>query len=508
MENSSTLAAAFKTPQSHRRIFMKTYRITALLIVLSAFLLSHCATPQPSSVTPFSSPQQIDSGQYKPKAENLLIILDASQSMAKPMGSSDRLATGKTIIENINQTMPDMELQAALRTFGHSSALSAENTVLWYGPEPYTESGLTAGLNKVSKAGGNSFMDQAIHAAAQDLAATDGDIVLVIVSDGQHLDGEPIKAAKQVKDQFGDRLCIYTIQVGGAEDEGGEGNLLMEALAGIGICGGSYAAEELASESMVTEFVTAAFFTPRKDSDKDGVFDDADNCPGTPLNVQVDASGCPIDSDADGVADYMDNCPYTSAGAQIDDNGCPLDDDGDGVANHLDKCPNTRSGAAVDGSGCPLDTDGDGIADYLDKCPDTPPGTRVDNSGCAYFSAASAATVTAAGTWTFKEIQFDTNSDVLKPTAFDTLDKVADELKRNTELKVEIQGHTDNTGSIAYNTKLSEKRAKAVETYLLDKGVSAEQISSKGYGPSMPIASNDTPGGRAANRRVVFKQVE
>jgi len=486
---------------------MKTNRITALLIVLSAFILTHCAAPQPSSITPFSSPQEIDNRQYKPKAENLLIILDASESMANPMGSSDRLATGKTIIENINQTMPDMELEAALRTFGHSKTLSAENTVLWYGLEPYTESGLTAGLDKVSKAGGNSFMDQAIHAAAQDLAATDGDIVLIILSDGQQLDGEPIKATKQIKDQFGERLCIYTIQVGGAEGEGAEGNLLMEALAGIGICGDSYSADELASESMVTEFVTAAFFTPRKDSDKDGVFDDADKCPGTPLNVQVDASGCPIDSDADGVADYMDNCPYTSAGAQIDENGCPLDDDGDGVANHLDKCPNTKSGAAVDGSGCPLDTDGDGIADYLDKCPETPQGTRVDNSGCAYFSAASAATVTA-GTWTFKEIQFETNSDVIQSASFDSLNKVADELNRNPELRLEIQGHTDNMGSIAHNTKLSEKRAKAVEKYLLDKGVAAEQVDAVGYGPSMPIASNDTPGGRAANRRVVFKPIE
>jgi outer membrane protein OmpA-like peptidoglycan-associated protein len=486
---------------------MKNYRITALMIVLSAFLLTHCATPQPTSVTPFSNPQEIDSLQYKPKADNLLIVLDASESMAKPMGNSDRLTTGKTIIENINQTLPDMELQAALRTFGHSNAISAENTVLMYGLEPYTESGLRAGLERVSVAGGNSSMGRAIEAATQDLAATDGDIVLVVLSDGQNLDGEPIKASERMKAQFGERLCIYTIQVGGAGREGGEASLLMEALAGIGICGKSFSADDLASESMVTEFVTAAFFTQRKDSDKDGVFDDDDKCPGTPLNVQVDASGCPIDSDADGVADYKDNCPYTSAGAQIDENGCPVDSDGDGVANHLDNCPNTKSGAEVDGSGCPLDTDGDGIANYLDKCPDTPKGTRVDYSGCPYFSEAAAA-VAGAGTWTFKEIQFDTNSDVLKSSSFDTLDKVADYLNRNTELKVEIQGHTDNTGSIAYNTVLSEKRAKAVEKYLLDKGVSAKQIGSVGYGPSMPIASNDTPGGRAANRRVVFNQVE
>jgi len=88
-----------------------------------------------------------------------------------------------------------------------------------------------------------------------------------------------------------------------------------------------------------------------------------------------------------------------------------------------------------------------------------------------------------------------------------TLDKVAEYLKQNPDLKVEIQGHTDNLGSIAYNTKLSEKRARAVEKYMLNKGVPSGQVTSAGYGPSMPIASNDTPGGRASNRRVEFKQI-
>jgi OOP family OmpA-OmpF porin len=487
---------------------MKVYRPIALMAILSAFLLTHCAAPQPSSVKPFAAPQEIDIAQYKTKVDNVFIILDASSSMAKPLGETDRLTTGKTIVENINQTLPDMEVQAGMRTFGHSRAISEEVTMRWYGPEPYTTAGLTASLDKVSEAGGNSFMGQAIDAATEDLKATEGDIALIILSDSEQLEGEPIKAAEHMKGQFGERLCIYTIQVGGAESESGGVSPIMKELASIGECGTAISADGLASESMLSAYVTTVFFAQRMDSDMDGVFDDYDTCPGTPSNARVDASGCPLDTDADGVADYMDDCPYTQAYAQVDENGCPLDSDGDGVANHLDKCPNTRSGADVDGSGCPLDTDQDGIANYLDKCPDTPKGTRVDNSGCAYFSEAAGAAAVGAGTWTFKEIQFDTNSDVLKPTSFDTLDKVADYLNRNTELIVEIQGHTDNTGSTAYNMALSEKRAKSVEKYLLDKGVSAEQISSAGFGPSMPIASNDTPGGRAANRRVVFKQVE
>ena len=487
---------------------MKYYRLAALMAILSAFLLTHCAGPQPSSVEPFASPQEIDLNQYKPKVDNVWVILDASLSMSKPMGASDRLTIAKTLIENINQTMPDMDIQLALRTFGHSKAISAENTVMVYGPEPYTESGLTAGLDKVLAAGGNSFMGQAIEAATEDLAATDGDIAVIIISDSERLDGEPLKAAEHMQARLGERLCIYAIQVGGAESESGGVSPLMEALSEIGACGSATSADGLASESMLTEFVAAAFFTQRRDTDEDGVFDDSDNCPGTPLNVAVDASGCPLDLDADGVADYMDNCPYTQAGAQIDEKGCPLDSDGDGVANHLDKCPNTRSGAEVDGSGCPLDTDGDGIANYLDKCPDTPKGTRVDYSGCPYFSEVAAATVTSVGTWVFKGIQFDTNSDVIPSTSFESLDIVAAELNRNPELKLEIQGHTDNVGSVAYNTSLSEKRAKAVERYLLDKGVSSEQVTSVGYGPTMPIGSNDTREGRAANRRVEFKPVE
>ena len=125
-----------------------------------------------------------------------------------------------------------------------------------------------------------------------------------------------------------------------------------------------------------------------KDKDKDGIFDKLDMCPNTPLNVNVDEMGCPLDSDGDGIADYMDECPYTPSAAYglIDTVGCPLDSDGDGVYDYLDQCPNTPAeGAAhVDANGCLLDSDGDGVYDYLDQCPGTPEAAHgmVDTLGC------------------------------------------------------------------------------------------------------------------------------
>jgi opacity protein-like surface antigen len=122
------------------------------------------------------------------------------------------------------------------------------------------------------------------------------------------------------------------------------------------------------------------------DTDGDGVPDYSDKCPDTPPGVIVDVYGCPLDSDKDGVPDYLDKCPNTPLGAAVDSHGCPVDSDNDGVPDYLDKCPNTPTVMKVDAHGCPLDSDGDGIPDFYDNCPDTPKGAKVDNHGCPIYS--------------------------------------------------------------------------------------------------------------------------
>lgn len=201
-----------------------------------------------------------------------------------------------------------------------------------------------------------------------------------------------------------------------------------------------------------------------KDADGDGVFDDADQCPGTPRGVQVDSVGCPLDGDKDGVADYLDKCPNTPAGDEVDDQGCSLDSDGDGV----------------------LDRD--------DACPDTPRGTPVMSNGCGQEQSV-----------VLRGVNFEFNSAKLTVNAETILDGVAATLISSPGFDVELQGHTDSKGSDSYNMNLSQNRAKSVKRYLTDKGVESMRLTARGYGEEQPVASNDTAEGRAQNRRVELK---
>ncbi|HEX4375520.1 MAG TPA: OmpA family protein [Steroidobacteraceae bacterium] len=97
---------------------------------------------------------------------------------------------------------------------------------------------------------------------------------------------------------------------------------------------------------------------------------------------------------------------------------------------------------------------------------------------------------------------FDTNSDVLKPGAQDGINRVAGFLSEHQTVKVRIEGHTDSTGSDAYNQELSERRARSVARSLEDKGVDSSRIDAEGRGKDLPVATNATAEGRQQNRRV------
>lgn len=106
----------------------------------------------------------------------------------------------------------------------------------------------------------------------------------------------------------------------------------------------------------------------------------------------------------------------------------------------------------------------------------------------------------------WKNLEFDFNSSRIRRSSHSDLDFLATELIKNPNYKVCIlSGHTDNVGSESYNQRLSERRAEAVKTYLVNKGVNAANIETRGYGESQPLASNDTAAGRQTNRRVVIE---
>ncbi len=434
---------------------MTKHYFKALFFVMIIALPISCAIQKPQ--TALKAPdlsQKLQAGRYVQKVDNFMVILDASGSMSEPYKGRTKLNIAKDVVRRMNQMISDMRLTGALRTFGQSVWPLSKKTTLIYGLREYTKEGLEETLKTVKLAGGRSPSALAIDAASQDLRPTNGDIAVIMVSDGKEMDNAPVVAAENMKGLFRDRLCIYTILVG--NDSAGKS--LLERVARAGRCGFSVSADRISSSEDMADFVEKVFLEKAQamDSDGDGVRDDLDKCPKTPKRVKVDRFGCPIDTDDDGVYD------------------------------HLDQCTNTPKGIRVDRKGCPHDSDGDGVYDYLDQCPGTPKGAKVNNKGC----------------WVLEQIQFETGKSTIKAQAYRVLDDVVPVLKRNPTLRVEIQGHTDNIGSEASNRKLSENRARAVMEYLVKKGVQAERLSAAGYGSSVPIASNDTPQGRTRNRRV------
>ena len=205
------------------------------------------------------------------------------------------------------------------------------------------------------------------------------------------------------------------------------------------------------------------------------------------------------DRDGDGVPDSLDQCPDVKGLALL--HGCP-DTDGDGIADKDDKCPDVTGIAKY--QGCPIpDTDGDGVNDEIDQCPAVP-GTAANN-GCPEIKKEVKEEIKKKVELNAKDIYFSPASDKILNTSFKSLDEVAEILKADKSLKLDISGHTDNTGDAAKNKLLSEQRAKAVNDYLVSKGVDAANLTSVGFGQEKPVADNSTKEGRTMNRRVELK---
>ncbi len=156
------------------------------------------------------------------------------------------------------------------------------------------------------------------------------------------------------------------------------------------------------------------------------------------------------------------------------------DDDGDGVANKFDKCPGTPSGVQVDGAGCPIKVE----PKVIEKIVVTEEDKKVVDEA-------------------IKNLEFDLGKATIRSSSYASLNRVATLLvDKNFSLK--LAGHTDNTGSLETNMRLSKERAESVKAYLVSRGANPSRIEATGYGPGQPIASNATAEGRQQNRRVEF----
>jgi outer membrane protein OmpA-like peptidoglycan-associated protein len=193
----------------------------------------------------------------------------------------------------------------------------------------------------------------------------------------------------------------------------------------------------------------------------------------------------------------------------------PPDSDDDRVADERDACPSVPGSASEDPlmNGCPelpTDTDGDAIPDTHDACPRTPGPANVERRlhGCPPPppKPPPKAELVAEAIVISEQVQFETGTAALKTESDAVLGQVARVLAEHPELElVEVQGHTDNTGTPELNQRLSDDRARAVVERLAAHGVQASRLTAKGYGQERPIADNATEEGRAKNRRVEFR---
>jgi OOP family OmpA-OmpF porin len=393
---------------------MVKHYFKVLFILMVITLLISCGGEKVMKTAPSFEPYQFDTNQYVPKVDNFMVILDTSSSMADKYGQTEKAKIAKEFLTAMNQTLPELNYNGALMTFGHDAYLPDRSAMLVYGPTKYSTSGFESALNAMKGPGGDSSLPlaKAFAAAGENLKSAQGPIAVILVSDGEQMDQAPVKAAEDLKGQFGDRLCIDTVLVG--DNPGGK--ITLEQIAKAGGCGISTTADKLATSANMAGFVEALFLAKP-----------------APKPVAMAAAPKPLDSDKDGVPD------------------------------NLDKCPNTPLGATVDARGC----------------------------------------------WTYAgTVLFDINSDKIKPKAFPMLNESVSILKKNPNLKVEVDGHTDITGTAAYNMTLSERRAEAVKKYFVDQGIDSNRLTAKGFGITKPAASNKTKAGRAQNRRVELTPVQ
>ncbi len=395
---------------------MKRIGYGLIFMLIFCGLLTSCATFRPVDLNP-----QIKSGQLVQKANNFVVLFDKSASMgnskktemaveplSENVGESSRLVLAKDTTKNMIATIPEIRLNAGLRTFW------SQETALIYGMQSLVKEDYTKAINTIGHVKGATPMGKAITAAGNDLKGAPGNSAIIIVSDFSEIPGVDdirpatvMEAITKVNADYGDKLCVYAIQVGYTSD----GKELSEQIVQNVIGGYTVNADKLATPAAMAAFV----------------------------------------------------------GKIISGN-----------------CSRYKELAAK-------------------KVVVLATEPMVEEKVVA--AAAEEKVIILA----FEDVHFDFDKSTLKPEAQTILKKNIQLLKDNPKSKVRIAGYTSASGTEAYNQKLSERRAKSVQEYLINEGgIAPERLSTIGYGETNPAMYEAAPKelyskAAKANMRVLFE---
>jgi OOP family OmpA-OmpF porin len=210
---------------------------------------------QQTAFSPMDLNQKVQSGQMAQKVDTFEIINDLSISMSDAYQGGTKLTRAADTLKRMNMTIPDLKMDAGLRSFGYVEMGSMINSRLVYGLTGYTKDGLTAALGNQGRDGGLTPLDRAIDGAMDDLRAANGRLAVIILSDGEDQDDAPIQAAERMKGQYGSRVCIYTIQIG----DHPAGKKVLQRIAEVGGCGFYASSDDIMTSAAMGDYVEKVF---------------------------------------------------------------------------------------------------------------------------------------------------------------------------------------------------------------------------------------------------------
>ena len=371
---------------------MSRKNISKILFPFLVFaLLVGCATQKASPfVKAGDLSMKLKSGKYIQKVNNFEIIFDKTGSMGSEYAGVQKFIIEQSLVSKFNSYIPDLNLNGGLRTLGQNY-VDFDVTKMEYGVVQYDPQKLDWVIQELRTPYGDSPLETPILAAGNDLKAFPGKSALVIFTDAVDMGDAPVKAAANVKSQYGDNLCIYTVQIGNDI----QGAKILDQIVKAGQCGASAKGDDLADDNAMNAFVERIFLATKP--------------AGAPAPAPV---------------------------------------------QEMKKAPEAEQ--------------------------------KILEKGRATL-----------------DVKFDFGKAVVKQNYYKDIQSLAEVMKKYPDLKIVIEGHTDNVGGEKYNLNLSQKRAEAIKNIMVTKfNIEPSRLTVKGFGESKPIASNSTKEGRQKNRRV------
>ncbi len=418
---------------------MRRISYVSFSLLTICLLVAGCASFKAVDLNP-----QIKSGQLVQKTDNVIVLFDKSSSMGelqgKPMvDEATRLIRAKDATKNMITAMPEIQLNAGLRTLWY------EETELIYGMKPLSKVEYIKAVNSIENVNHRTPLGKAITAAGNDLKSAQGNSAIIIVSDFSDIPAivdikraVALDAITQVNAEYGDRLCVYAIQVGSAAG----GKDLSEELVQNVIGGYAVNADRLATPTAMASFVE-----------------------------KVITGDCSRYQQL--FAKPNEQAVIVAAEPKAEETVV--------AAVQETKAEETVAAAAP-------------IAE--EKVVAVVPVTKAEEKVVILV---------------FEDVHFDFDKSTLKPEAQMILTRSIQTLKDNPNSKVRIAGYASASGTGEYNQKLSERRATAVQEFLINEGViTPDRLSTIGYGETNPAMYEAAPNeinskAAKANMRVLFE---